>query len=132
MANRLARDRSGTRTVLVVDDEPSVHRLLRDVFAGKSYRIEGALNADDAIAFLRQGQVDAIILDVNLPGRSGLHVLEYVRTNPQLGNTPVLILTGDAFTAEGEALVARYRPYVFYKHEELEELATYVEKLTST
>jgi CheY-like chemotaxis protein len=131
MTRPVTDDRSGTPTLLVVDDEPSVHRLLRDFFEGRRYRIQSALTANDAIAFLRQGRVDAIILDVNLPGRSGLHVLEYVRSNPQFGNMPVLILTGDALTPEGEALVARYRPYVFYKHEELEELARYIERLTS-
>lgn len=119
-------------TVLVVDDEPSVHGLLKAQLEERRYAVKTALRVEDAIAVLESAPIHAIVLDVRMPGRSGLDVLTYVRARPELRSLPVLILTGAAFTPEEEAIVTSHRAYVFYKQEkELDEFASYLGRLTS-
>jgi DNA-binding response OmpR family regulator len=76
--------------ILVVDDEPELRELL--AFALKQAGLE-ALMAEDgesALARWQQDQPDVVVLDVNLPDRSGLSVLESIRA---ASNVPVIMLT---------------------------------------
>ncbi len=66
-----------------------------------------------------------------MPGKSGLDVLTHVRGSARLSKTPVMILTGAAFTPDEEEVVSALRAYVFYKQEsDLEEFGSYVSRLT--
>lgn len=122
-----ARD---TATILVVDDELSIHTLLTDFLEHRGYRVRCATSAEDAIALLEQSPVAAVVLDVRMPGRSGLDVLQFVRADARFRKVPVLILTGASFTPDEEAIVASCRAYVFYKQEDLGEFAAYIERLS--
>jgi DNA-binding NarL/FixJ family response regulator len=79
--------------VLIADDHAVVRRGIREVLEESAdIRVPGeASNAREVLELLRQGPWDAVVLDINLPGRSGLELLEDLhRERPQL---PVLILT---------------------------------------
>ncbi len=81
------------RRLLVVDDHEVVRRGTRQVlaegFPGAAFGEAGT--AAEALAALQAGRWDLLVLDINLPGRSGLEVLEDVRRQwPQL---PVLVLS---------------------------------------
>lgn len=123
MGDGLNTPRSHPSTVLVVDDEPSVHRLLSRFLSAKGYQVTTALTADEAIALLAHQRMDALVLDVRMPGRSGLDVLTFVRLDETLRDLPVLILTGGRLEPEEEALIASHRAHVFYKPENLGLLA---------
>jgi DNA-binding response OmpR family regulator len=118
--------------VLVVDDDPSIHRLVSDFLDARGYGVATAATVDDAIAVLRRAPVDAVILDVRMTPGSGLDVLKHVRRTASLQNLPVLLLTGAAFAPEEEEVISAHRAYIFYKQEEdLDELAAYLDRLTS-
>jgi CheY-like chemotaxis protein len=85
---------------------------------------------NEAIPLLHAG-VQAVVLDVRLPRRSGLDLLEFIRGDNRLRELPVLILTGVVLTREEEAIIARHRAYVFYKPKSYEQLAGYLDRLTS-
>jgi CheY-like chemotaxis protein len=127
---RSSQVRHQARTVLVVDDEVAVQKLLRHFLEEKGYRVKTASSVGEAISVLERGIIDAVVLDVRMPRRSGLELLEFMRLDERLRDVPVLILTGVVLTPDEETILARHRPYVFYKSENLESLAVQLDQLT--
>jgi len=80
--------------VLIADDHEIVLRGLQDILTtrlGRELKVTEARNATESINLLVQNEYDLVILDINMPGRTGLEVLaEAKRLRPK---TPVLILT---------------------------------------
>ncbi|MEJ2187129.1 MAG: GAF domain-containing protein, partial [Gemmatimonadota bacterium] len=80
-------------TLLVIDDDPEVHTLLRHWLAREGYRVEGAADGASGLARARELKPDAVILDVLMPGVDGWSVLEQLRADTELADTPVIILS---------------------------------------
>jgi CheY-like chemotaxis protein len=81
--------------LLVVDDEPFVGRIVRAQFEHGPYRVSTATSGEEGLKFLRANQdVDVVLLDVNMPGLSGLDVLEAARSDPTLTRATFVMLTG--------------------------------------
>lgn len=76
--------------ILLADDDVELAGLLRDFLAREGFEVMLAHNADDAIAAARAESFDALVLDVMMPGRSGLDALRELRRESAL---PVLMLT---------------------------------------
>ena len=68
-------------TVLIVDDETIVRRLLRQALSGRGYPCREAGNADEALAQLKDDSVGLVLLDVNMPGRSGVELLSEIKAD---------------------------------------------------
>jgi DNA-binding response OmpR family regulator len=86
-------------TVLVVDDEKSITDLLSENLAEEGFNCITVANGEDALKRLSMNHIDAMLLDLGLPGISGMEVLkETVSTHPKI---PVIVITaaGDAQTA---------------------------------
>ncbi len=77
--------------ILIVDDEQSLLEQLRGTFERQRYLVEIAFDGDEALEKLFDAPVDLIILDIMLPKRDGLSVLQAIRKTGD--NTPVLMLT---------------------------------------
>ncbi|HLP16609.1 MAG TPA: response regulator transcription factor [Bacteroidota bacterium] len=80
-------------TILIADDHPIVREGMKQIIAkAQDMTIGGeALNGQEALALLDKGSFDALVLDINMPGRDGLEILKDVRRDhPQV---PVLILS---------------------------------------
>jgi len=80
-------------TVLVVDDEPHIRTMLRQVLTDAGYNVQEAADGTIAITEARQRQPDLIVLDVNMPGLSGFDVARLLRTEPNTAQIPILILS---------------------------------------
>ena len=79
--------------VLVADDSPHLVLLYRAVLEDAGFEVVSVSNGMAAIAAVEAGDLDAVILDVLMPGVSGDAIAERLRrTNPGL---PVLLMTGD-------------------------------------
>jgi DNA-binding NarL/FixJ family response regulator len=77
--------------VLLVDDHPVVRTGVKQQLAGTGITVEEAGTADEALARLRAGRCDIVVLDITMPGRSGLDLLKDLRRErPAL---PVLVLS---------------------------------------
>lgn len=89
------------RKILFVDDEPNflsgIRRLLRS--QRDLWSMEFANSALEAMERTESMDFDAIVSDVNMPGKSGLDLLEMLRANERTRAIPVIILTGNAETA---------------------------------
>jgi DNA-binding response OmpR family regulator len=80
-----------TTRLLLVEDEPALARGLADNFHDEGYEVRVVARGDEAAAAMRDGRPDLVVLDIMLPGRSGLDVLRDLRS---AGDTvPVLLLT---------------------------------------
>ena len=82
-------------TILVVDDDRVVSQLVAAVLRGKGHKV---VTAFDAVQGLMQAKrtppVDAIVLDVNMPGGSGEDTLRKIKMSTRTQNIPVIILSG--------------------------------------
>jgi two-component system response regulator CiaR len=77
--------------VLVVEDDPSLLKIISEVFEEESFLVDRADNGDDGYFQAEQGIYDLIVLDIMLPGMSGIEVVRNLRkrANP----SPVILLT---------------------------------------
>jgi two-component system, OmpR family, phosphate regulon response regulator PhoB len=100
--NQLIGARSPERTdipkmtnahILVVDDEPDISALVAYHLARESYRVRTASSGPEAIRAAELERPDLIVLDLMLPGMSGLQVLEELRRRPETQEIPVILLT---------------------------------------
>jgi two-component system alkaline phosphatase synthesis response regulator PhoP len=85
------------RTILVVDDELKITRLVRDYLEQAGFVVATASDGKGAMAAARQLKPDLIVLDLGLPGMDGLDVIRSLRTNT---NVPVVVLTARADEAD--------------------------------
>ena len=80
--------------LLVVDDEPALRHALTRYFGFNHFRVRAAENAAQARALVQQQTPDLVLIDVNMPGESGLSLARWLReTYPRMG---VVMLTGAA------------------------------------
>jgi DNA-binding response OmpR family regulator len=84
-----------TRRVLVVEDDTDVRGLIADVLSATGVEVEVASDAFGARQVLRSGKLDAVVLDIGLPGLSGLHICREIRRDPGTTDLPVIMMTGD-------------------------------------
>ncbi len=81
------------RTILIVDDDPKIRRLVRSYLEQAGFAVEGAEDGPGALQAIRRLHPDLVVLDLMLPGMDGLAITQQVRTDPQLSRTPILMLT---------------------------------------
>jgi CheY-like chemotaxis protein len=93
--------------ILVVDDDSSVREMLVRVLAGEGYLVSAAADGTSALEIVAAAKVDLVLLDLNMPGKSGWDTFERLTAeNPLL---PVIIVTARAnqlFTAMGAGVGA--------------------------
>ncbi len=95
--------RGETTTILICDDEPSLRELMR-ISLPAEYQFVEASHAAEAIELVEQVRPDLVLLDVMLPGASGLTVLESLRRRGESRETPVVVIS--AFSAESDQRAA--------------------------
>src|SRR6516165_2890632 len=87
--------------ILVVDDEPQIRRVLRSTLSFRGYTISEAVSGEEALDLLRKIKPDLILLDVNLPGMSGVETCREIRRS---SDAPIIMLT--VRNAERDKVVA--------------------------
>ena len=90
-------------TVLVCDDEDLFRALIRAALEAGPYSIAEARDGDEALAKAREVKPDLILLDMMMPGRTGLDVLGELRADPELADTQVVMLTARTQAADRQA-----------------------------
>jgi CheY-like chemotaxis protein len=134
-AGRRSAPHGPARRILLVDDEDSLRKVLKDLLEREGYEVAEARDGVQALDQVDRVGPDVIVLDLNLPGLDGYGVLAQLRSRPATADIPVVVLTakGDeenevrvfelgandflqkpfrarALAARLEAVLARHRP----------------------
>ncbi len=79
--------------ILVVDDDRQIVRLVSSYLEEAGYVTLAAHDGETAMHALRAERPDLVVLDIGLPGRDGLDITRWLRNDPHLSQTPILMLT---------------------------------------
>ncbi len=81
------------RKILVVDDDPTILKLLQGVLAHEGFEVSTAKDGIDAMVFVKKHQPDLIILDIMMPELNGYDVCHTLKFDPDYKDIPIIILT---------------------------------------
>jgi DNA-binding response OmpR family regulator len=94
-------------TILVADDEPHIRRILQTLLRAGGFRVDAVDDGSAARDRLVHGHpYDFVVLDIMMPGATGLEVLEQLRATERGARTPVVILTAKGQDADRDQAFA--------------------------
>jgi CheY-like chemotaxis protein len=114
--------------ILICDDEPNVRDLMRLSLA-RHHRVAEAADGAEAIELAERLHPDLVLLDVMMPGTSGLDVLEHLRGDPELARAPVVVVSAHATERDRLAAFDAGATEFVRKPFDPEELSALVEEL---
>ncbi len=98
---------AGWISILVVDDDQAISKLLRQNLEGRGTRVVEAATGLDCIRILREARVDLILLDLRLPDFNGWGILSLLRLTEPLHRIPVIVVSVEPPDAY---LIEQFRP----------------------
>lgn len=87
-------------TVLIADDEPAMRMLLAATIESDAYQVVEARDGNEAWTMIKQQKPALVLLDVQMPGRTGLEILASIKSDPSLKATRVILLTAKALASD--------------------------------
>ena len=94
------RNDDGPKTVLIVEDNELNMKLFNDLLETQGYRVVQVDNGDEAHARIREVQPDLVLMDIQLPGQSGLDVTKAVKADEATRAIPVIAVTAFAMRTD--------------------------------
>jgi len=88
---------AATQSILIVDDDPRICRLVTRYLKGEGYDVESAGDGDEMRAAMSRGKIDLVIMDLLLPGQDGLSLTAELRAKSNVG---IIMLTGKGETVD--------------------------------
>lgn len=95
---------TGVKTILVVEDNELNMKLFNDLLEVQGYTILQAGNGDDAYRLAMDHTPDLILMDIQLPERSGTEVARQMKSEPQLAGVPIIAITAFAMKDDEERI----------------------------
>jgi putative nucleotidyltransferase with HDIG domain len=120
----------GKKRVLIVDDEKQLSDLIRDFLSAAGYVVEQASDGVEAMGYLERTVYDALLLDIRMPRKDGLEVLEDIKGFTT--GLPILVITGLASNEELDQATAFGASKILRKPFQLDELLRVVDELTKS
>lgn len=84
------------RSILAVDDSPSMRKMVSFTLSGAGYKVVEAVDGVDALEKAEAQQVDLVLVDQNMPRLDGIGLTKKLREHPRYKQTPILILTTES------------------------------------
>lgn len=94
------------KTVLIVEDNELNMKLFHDLLEAHGYQTLEARNGPEATALVAQHRPDLILMDIQLPGVSGLQITRELKDNPEYAAIPVIAVTAFAMKGDEERIRA--------------------------
>ncbi|RMG92734.1 MAG: response regulator [Chloroflexi bacterium] len=79
--------------VLVVDDQAGILRMLKVIFEASGFEVEVAQDGEEALQKVQDFAPDLVVLDVMMPGMSGIDVCRHLRSQPETAHIPIMMLS---------------------------------------
>jgi two-component system cell cycle response regulator DivK len=92
--------------ILIVEDNPINLKLVRDVLQVKGHSTLEARTAEDGIRLAREQKPDLILMDIHLPGMSGIDALKVLRADAATAATPVIAVTASVMQQDRKQITA--------------------------
>ena len=112
------------KKVVLIEDERNIIEAISFILARDGWEVKTHSNGHDAVDAVRDRRPDLVILDVMLPGKSGFDILQEIRGDEEVADTPVLMLTARGQDKDREmaerAGASRYMTKPFSNAEVLE------------
>lgn len=89
--------------VLLVEDEPNIAEAIRFLLIRDGWQVEVVSDGTEAVPAARVIRPDLVILDLMLPGQSGIEILNVLRADPAISSVPVMMLTAKGQGRDREA-----------------------------
>ncbi|MFM7345471.1 MAG: response regulator [Tagaea sp.] len=93
------------KTVLIVEDNALNMKLFGDLLEAKGYATLRASEGNGALALARSGHPDLVLMDIQLPGLSGMEVTRRLKADPDLRDIPVVAVTAFALRGDEEKIM---------------------------
>jgi DNA-binding response OmpR family regulator len=87
-------------TVLIADDESAMRLLVNATIESDSYKVVEADDGDEAWALIKKHRPAVVLLDVQMPGLTGLEILASIKSDPSLSGVRVILMTARALEAD--------------------------------
>ena len=117
--------------ILVVDDEPTNRQYLSEVFTGEGYEVETVDNASDALKMIKKREYDLVLLDIKMPGMSGVELYQRVKKAfPSLADR-VVFITGDVMGEDTMDFLTRIKANFITKPFDIEQLKRDIGRILS-
>jgi two-component system, OmpR family, phosphate regulon response regulator PhoB len=87
-------------SVLIADDESSMRLLVHTTIESDSYQVIEAADGDEAWALIKRHKPSLVLLDVQMPGRTGLEILASIKSDPSLRAVRVILMTARALESD--------------------------------
>ncbi|WP_306254052.1 response regulator [Parvularcula sp. IMCC14364] len=92
------------KTVLIVEDNELNMKLFTDLLEAHGYDTIQSTNGHDAVDLARDNNPDLILMDIQLPERSGLDVTKDIKADPELAQIPVIAITAFAMKSDEQRI----------------------------
>ena len=86
-------DDTANLTLLVIDDDPTAHDLVKRKLANESFNVVSALDGTEGLSKARSVAPDLILLDILMPGKDGWTVLAELKADPMLKDVPIIVIS---------------------------------------
>jgi two-component system, cell cycle response regulator DivK len=99
-----SREGAAAKTILVVEDNELNMKLFRDLLEVQGYRVLQTRDGMEALKLARQHHPDLILMDIQLPGVSGLEVTKWIKDDSTLKTIPIIAVTAFAMKGDEEKI----------------------------
>ena len=118
--------------VLVIDDEISIQRLLRQYLSYRTQNVDLAGNAQQALDLIKSNSYDVILMDLRMPGTSGMALYqEIISFKPEIEDR-VIVITGDALENDVKAFIEKHHLEVLTKPFDQATLSSKIDRIFHT
>ena len=99
MADTITPDMNKMKTILTVDDSPSIRQMLAYVLTSNGYHVIEAEDGQQALELAQQSQADLVLTDQNMPKMDGISLIKALRGLPAYQKIPIMMLTTESSQA---------------------------------
>ncbi|MFC1939974.1 PAS domain S-box protein [Chloroflexota bacterium] len=123
--------RKSKASILVVDDDPTVQKFINAVLREEGHEIEVVDNGNDAMKKLESEEYDVILLDIKLPGMSGIEIYEQLQKSSKSLTKKVIFITGDVMSVDTMVFIKSSQTPYIAKPFDTEKLVKEIDRILS-